>query len=81
MIFDPVTKTVKLYIDNDKIESIKEYLESIKVEVRSYTQIDEDLSAMAKTEGAKIKIHANTCNAHLTNIVKDIKVVCEDNPI
>ena len=36
VIFYPETKTVNLYIDAEKVESIKNYLDSIKVTVLPY---------------------------------------------
>jgi Xaa-Pro aminopeptidase len=81
VLFYPDTKTVSLYIDAEKVEPIKDYLAGINVTILPYEQIDADLTAMAAKEGSKVAIHANTCNAHLTNLVKDIKVVLDDNPI
>ena len=81
VLFYPETKSVNFYIDAEKVEAIKAYLEGINVTILPYDQIDADLSELAKKEGQKLAIHANTCNAHLTSLVQDIKVVLENNPI
>lgn len=81
VLFFPETKSVNFYIDTEKVEAIKAYLEGINVTILPYAQIDADLTDLAKKEGQKLAIHANTCNAHLTSLVQDIKVVLENNPI
>jgi len=81
LLFDPIEKSCNLYIDAEKVESVKEYLASIKVTVKSYDAIDEDLKAIAAKEGGKVNVHASTCNGHLTNLVGDASIVCKDNPI
>ena len=69
VLFYPETKSVNFYIDAEKVEAIKSYLEGINVTILPYDQIDADLSELAKKEGQKLAIHANTCNAHLTSLV------------
>ena len=69
VLFFPETKSVNFYIDAEKVEAIPSYLEGINVTILPYDQIDADLSELAKKEGQKLAIHANTCNAHLTSLV------------
>lgn len=81
LIFDPVEKNCNLYIDAEKVESIKEYLATNKVTVKPYAAVDDDLKTLASKEGCKVNIHASTCNGHLTNLVGDSQIILKDNPI
>ena len=39
------------------------------------------MAEIAKTTDIKLNIHAESCNAHLAHIVKDIKFVLKNNPV
>lgn len=80
VLFTPATLTVKLYIDPEKVEGIKNYLDNIKVTVQPYERIDADLKEVIEDENVKIGI-TEECNGHLGQIVKDNKVVLGENPI
>ena len=68
LLFSPKTKSVKLYIDDVKVEAVLDYLTKINVTIAPYHQINEDLTAHA-AQGVKIALDKNAVNADLYKLV------------
>ena len=69
-----------LYVDDVKVEGVKDYLASNKVTVASYSQVSEDLIKI-NADKKRIGVHTKTCNADLYQLVKDVAVIQNDNII
>ena len=62
-----------LYVDDVKVEGIKDYLASNRVTISPYNKISEDLVNI-NAEKKKIGVHNSTCNAELHRLVKESAV-------
>lgn len=69
-----------LYVNESKVEGVKDYLNANRVTLAPYEQISEDLLKL-NNEKKKVGIHTKTCNAELHKIVKESTVVFENNII
>lgn len=77
LIFYPKDLKATLYIEASKVESVKEYLDSIKVSVKPYEQISADLKEMTESD-CKIAFDKNKANSSLHKIVVDKKLEVTD---
>ena len=70
LLIDVAEKSSTLFITEEKIGSIKAYLEEIRTSVKPYDQIEAELT-MLVSQGKKIATDTAKCNSQLKGLIAD----------